>query len=58
MEKKQPFESYLEERMITDFPELCPTKDRMEDAFERFLENLEIDEWIKYATQWEQVINF
>ena len=56
--KKQKFEEYLQERFLTDLPELCQNKDMMISNYEKWLEVLQIDEWIKLATEWEAVINF
>jgi hypothetical protein len=56
--KKQTFEEYLQERFLTDFPESTQTKDNFINNYETWITEMQADDWIKYAQQWETVINF
>lgn len=50
----QDFEDYLKERFMEDAPEEVGTKDDFEDNFDRWMMNLDAQEWIDYSNKFKR----
>ena len=48
------FEDYLKERFMEDEPEEVGCKDDFEDNFERWMMNLDAEEWIDYSNKFKR----
>ena len=51
----QDFEDYLKERFMEDAPEEVGCKDDFEDNFDRWMMNLDAQEWIDYSNKFKRV---
>lgn len=49
---KNTFEEYLQTLHSKHY---SGTDDDMPDAFERFVENMQVDEWLEYAELWGKI---
>lgn len=54
MDNKESFESYLAWRHSSIYEGF---DDDMPDAFEKWLDNLNVDEWLVYAESWKKTLD-
>ena len=51
----QDFDDYLQEQFMKDEPESVGTKDDFGDNFDKWLNELDTEEWIKYGNQFKKL---